>query len=193
MNYLKSLMRMSLCILSLALLLTACGPHITTPDDEEFQDVWDEVWDNLEKDLEEDLKESTPDLAKRHFYQILNGEEEELCTVTDAAQVAALDDLLGNVGEGRQETPVSEGGEEIACIYVYQQEKTLLAGQDPDEEREYEEVVRFTVYQDQDLITLQCLKDKELAGISLEDFLSFTLSVPAETMETLRNPAQFTE
>lgn len=188
MKHLKQLLPASLCLLSLTLLLTACGAHVTAPDDEEFRDAWDEVWNDLEEDLGEQ------DASKRHFYQILNSDGEELYAVTDETQVSALDDLLGNVGEGREETPASEDGGEIACIYVYQQEKTLLAGQDPNQEREYEEVIRFTVYQNRDLITMQCLKgleDRDLAGIPLEDFLTFTLSVPAETMESLRNPAQF--
>lgn len=190
MKYLKQLLPASLCILSLTLLLTACGVHVTTPDDEEFRDAWNEVWSDLEKDLGEQ------DASKQHFYQVLNGNGEELYTITDETQVSALDDLLSNAGEGRQETPAPEDGGETACIYVYQQEKTLLAGEDPDKEREYEEVIRFTVYQDRDLITMQCLKDledRELAGISLADFLTFTISAPAETMESLRNPAQFAE
>lgn len=185
----KRLLLISLCALSLAL-LTACGAKITAPDGEEFQDAWDQAWSGLE----EDLKENLPDGSKRHFYQILSSDEEELYTVTDETQVAALDSLLGNAGEAPQENPVFEDGEETACIYVYQQEKTLLAGEDPDQEREYEEVIRFTVYQDQDLITMQLLKGlngRELMGIRLEDFLTFTISVPAETMESLRNPAQF--
>lgn len=186
----KHLLRTSLCALSLVL-LTACGAGITAPDGEELQDAWDRAWSVLEEDLE---KENLPDGSKRHCYQILNSDGEELYTVTDETQVAALDGLLGNAGEELRENPVFEDGEEIACVYVYRQEKTLLAGEDPQREREYEEVIRFTVCRDQDLITVQCLKGLEglePAGIRLEDFLTFTISVPAETMESLRNPAQF--
>lgn len=182
----KRFLRISLCALSLVL-LTACGAGITAPDDGELQDAWDRAWSDLEKE------EYLPDDAKAHRYQILNGGGEELYTVTDETQVAALDGLLGNVGKERQENPVLEE-EEIACVYVYRQEKTLLAGEDPQREREFEEVIRFTVCRDQDLITVQCLKGLEglePAGIRLEDFLTFTISVPAETMESLRNPAQF--
>lgn len=186
----KRLFKVSLGILSLALLLTACGPAITDPADKDFQDAWDEAWSDIEKNW----GENAPDMSKQHYYQVLDGQGEELYTITGETRTAALDDLLGNDGDHMEEAPAD--GEEIACIYVYWQEKTLLAGQDPETEREYEELIRFTVYQNQDLMTVQILSGldgKELMGVNLEDLLTFTVSLSAETAKTLRDPAQFTE
>lgn len=180
----RRFMRGSLCALTLALLLTGC--KVTAPTDEALQEAWDQARSDLEEGGE------VPDLSKRHDYQVLNSREEVLYTIADADRVDALDDLLGNEETEWQDNP---SGGEIACIYVYRQEKTLLAGEDPDGEREYEELVRFTVYQDRDLITVKILGGLEdverLSGLDLEDLLTFTVSVPAETMEKLRDPARF--
>lgn len=167
-----------LCLVCLVLLLTGCGaaPAGDLKDEEEGADPW----------------ESQVDWDKHHYYRVLNGREEEQYIITQAEQVEALDGLLGNLEE--RDDPSEEG--EIAWIYVYCQEKTLLAGQDPEEERECEEIIRFLVYQDQDLVTLKILgglEGAEALGVSLEDLLTFTVSVPAQTMETLRDPAQFAQ
>lgn len=179
-----------LCLVSLALFLTACGPRVTVPGDEAFEDAWDE----FQEDVEDSLEDGDSEEEKAHYYQVLDGQGAELCTVTDEAQVAALDGLLGNEEEERRETPPAE--EPVACVYVYWQEKTLLAGQDPAAEREYEELIRFTVYQDKDLVTMKILgdlADKEVAGVSLGEFLTFTASMPKETMEKLRDPTGFAD
>ena len=177
-----------LCILSLLLLLTGC--KVAAPDDEEFQDAWDRAW----SDVEEDLEERTSDAAKNHYYQVLDSQGQELCTVRGEERLEALDDLLDSPGVEREAAP-SDG--EIACVYVFWQEKTLLAGQDPGMEREYEELVRFTVYQNHDLVTLEIVDGLEEirlpGGVDLADLLTITMSVPAETMEALRDPARFAE
>lgn len=174
----------ALCLLSLALLLAACAPRVTGPGDDAFQDAWD----GFREDVQDALEDRNDDeQGKAHYYQILDSQGEELRTVTDEAQVASLDELLGNAGEELEEAPPAE--EPVACVYVYQQEKTLLAGQDPEAEREYEEVIRFTVYQEKDLVTMEILAGKDVAGISLGDLLTFTVSMPEEAMEQLRNPA----
>lgn len=189
------LIRSALCALSLIFLLTACGAgprEEILPEDGDSKDAWDEAWNEAWSRMEsaaDGVQE-----GKSHYYQVLNEQEEELYAITDEIQVEALDDLLGNMGQTRQ-TELPEA-EEIACVYVFQQEKTRLAGEAADSEREYEEVARFTVYQDQDLVTMQFLKGLEnraVAGIRLEDFLTFTVSVSPETMEKLRDPAQFAE
>lgn len=177
--------------LALVLALSGCGPHITPANDGDFQAAWDAAWEKWKND------EDRFDTEKRHYYQILDGEEALLYTVSGEEGVSALDDLLSDDGSdwGERLTDAESGG--IACIYCYYQEKTLLAGQDPDAERDYEELVRFTVYQDRDLVTLRVLSGLgglELPGnIDVRDFLTFTYSVPAETAAALRDPAQFAE
>ena len=77
------------------------------------------------------------------------------------------------------------------------QQKTLLAGQDPNAEREYEEVLRFTVYEGTDVMSmtvLESLGDYLPSSVEdWEDILTIHAKPPAEIAEALRNPAQFTE
>ena len=54
--------------------------------------------------------------------------------------------------------------------------------------------MRFTVSASEDVVTLVILEDlPSLLHVDLGDFLTFTLTVPAETAEALRDPAQFTK
>ena len=71
-------------------------------------------------------------------------------------------------------------------------QKTLLAGQDPSEEREYQELVRFAVSASEDAVTLYILEDLTvLPGVDLGGLLTFAIDIPAETAEALRNPSVF--
>lgn len=189
----KRIFAVCLCALTLLSLLTACGIRLPDPD------ALEKGLDSLEKDLDS-LEDRLEDLErleegdKNHQYQILDAQETVLYTVTDEAQVEALDELLSDPGENADLEEAPE--DEIACVYVFRQEKTLLAGQDPEAPRDYEALIRFTVYQNQDVITMRVLEglgDGEAAGLSLADLLTFTVSVPAETMEALRDPGRFAD
>ena len=115
----------------------------------------------------------------------------EVGTVTDPEQVKAIDDLLND--DGHQKDRPTEDPGDPAYSYVYCQQETLKAGQDP-EDREYEELVRFTVSASEDVVTMVILEDlPSLLNVDLGDFLTFTIAVPAETAEALRNPGQFLE
>ena len=207
-------------LLSLSL-LAGCMPAmvVTSPKNEAFQDAWDEAMDEVQKDtvdrmadgLEaaieawaenwakewedrgEEISERFSDIgAKEHRWKILDAGGKELFTVTDTEQVKVLDDILcrGDIWESLVENP-----SDPAYTYVYSQEKTLLAGQDPDKERGYEDLLAFTVSASEDVVTLQILGGLEelslLPGVEPEDVLTFSAAVPAETAEALRNPRQF--
>ena len=61
-------------------------------------------------------------------------------------------------------------------------------------DREYEELVRFTVSASEDVVTLVILEElPSLLHVDLGDFLTFTIDVPAETAEALRDPSRFLE
>jgi len=82
---------------------------------------------------------------------------------------------------------------EPAYSYIYCQQETLKAGQ-KEEDRKYEELVRFTVSASEDVVTLVILEDlPSLLHVDLGDFLTFTIDVPAETAEALRDPSRFLE
>ena len=193
------------CTLALAMSLLA-GCAVTSPSDEEFQrdladslegaaEDWAEDW---EAALDEAAKSwSTQDengAEKDHHWKILDVSDEEAAivevgTVTDPEQVKAIDGLLSD--DGHQEDRLDPG--DGAYSYVYCQQETLKAGQDPGD-RAYEELVRFTVSAGKDAVTMVILENlPSVLNVDLGDLLTFTITVPAETAEALRDPGQFLE
>ena len=199
------------CALALSLsLLTGCMPGvvITSPSDEEFQKDWADSMEEAAEDWAQDWEAAFEEAAKSwsdrdengvekdHYWKILDVSDQEAAmvevgTVTDPKQVEAIDDLLnddGDVGDRLVEDPGDP-----AYSYVYCQQETLKAGQKP-EDREYEELIRFTVSAEEDVVTMVILEDlPALLNVDLGDVLTFTMTVPAETAEALRNPGQFLE
>ena len=194
------------CVLALSIsLLSGCMPGIviTPPSDEEFQkDLADSIeeaagdWaQHWESAIDEAAKSwSSQDengVEKDHYWKILYSEGGEIGTVTDPEQVKAIDALLND--DGHRGDRLAEDPGDPAYSYVYCQQETLKAGQKA-EDRRYEELVRFTVSASEDVVTLVILEDlPSLLHVDLGDFLTFTLNVPEETAEALRNPAQFTK
>lgn len=191
-----------------ALLFTLSG-CVTSPTDEAKRDMTDSIVDNMETAIEswaekwaqdwedrgEEISERFSDIdAKEHCWKILDADGREISTVTDREKVKVLDDALcrNDIWESPEESPGDP-----AYTYVYSQEKTLLAGQDPSKERGYEDLLTFTVSASEDVVTMRILGGLEdlslLPGVELGDILTFSASVPAETAEILRDPAQFTE
>ena len=198
------------CALALSLsLLAGCMPGIvvTSPSDEEFQKDWADSMEEAAEDWAQDWEAAFDEAAKSwsgrdengvekdHYWKILDVTDEEAAivevgTVTDPEQVRAIDDLLNDDGQ-REDWRLTEDPGDPAYSYVYCQQETLKAGQ-AEEDREYEELVRFTVSAEKDVVTMVILEDlPSLLNVDLGDFLTFTITVPAETAEALRNPAQF--
>lgn len=188
------------CALVLVLTLLA-GCNVTSPRDEEFLEDWANSVDEAAEDSAQDWEDawdawsgsrSREDSGEKDYYwKVLDGEGREAGSIMDKEQIKALDDLLSDDGSWNR-LEMEEDPGEPSYSYVYCQEKTLLAGQDPEEEREYEELIRFTVSADKDLVTMRILEDlPSLAGVDLGDYLTFTISVPAETAEALRDPSRF--
>lgn len=137
--------------------------------------------------------------SKDHYYELLNSTGNDSSIIDDAKLVKKIDDLL----EGPLEAADDEtaGGEPVEpfWIYVCWQEKTLLAGQDPDAEREYEEVLRVSVPDTGNELTIQVLPNvDELDGLDglaealeLDELLTFTVTAPEDTVANLRNAEYF--
>lgn len=192
-----------LCAFALSLSLLA-GCAVTPSSDEAFQrDLADAVVDSIEEAAEDWAQdwEAALDKAaeawsgrdengveKDHCWKVLDSEGSEIGTVTDPEQVKAVDALLSD--DGHQGDRLAEDPGDPAYSYVYCQQETLKAGQKA-EDRNYEELVRFTVSASEDVVTLVILEDlPSLLHVDLGDFLTFTLTVPEETAEALRNPAR---
>lgn len=185
--------------------LTGCMPGITvtSPKDEAFQKDWADSMEEIAEDWTQDWEDeaeraakawSTQDengVEKDHYWKILDSEGREAGTVTDGEQVKILDDLLSD--DDGWGVPTDEDPGQPSYSYIYCQQETLKAWQ-KEEDREYEELVRFTVSADADIVTLVILEDlPSLLGVDVGDFLTFTVAVPAETAEALRDPARFTD
>ena len=158
-----------LCALALTLLLTACGGQTA-----------DEPAAEPEKD---------------HYYQILDADGQELYTITDDTAVAEIDALINEAGGENADHGSAEG--DPLYTYVYWQETTLHAGEDPDAEREYLEVFRTQVRSDSNAVTTEVLSDT-LEGMGdainiegLGGLLTFSAEVSQETADALRDPGQF--
>ena len=192
-----------LCAFALSLSLLA-GCTVTPPSDEAFQrDLADAVADSIEEaaeDWAQDWEAALDEAAeawsgrdengveKDHYWKVLDSEGSEIGTVTDPEQVKAIDALLND--DGHRGDWLAEDPGDPAYSYVYCQQETLKAGQKA-EDRNYEELVRFTVSASEDVVTLVILEDlPSLLHVDLGDFLTFTLTVPEETAEALRNPAR---
>ena len=192
------------CVLVLSMSLLS-GCRITSPNDKEFQRDWvDSMTDSIEEAAEEwaqDWEDSMDEAArawstqdengveKDHYWKVLDEKDNEVGTVTDPEQVKAIDDLLSD--DGHQGDRLTEDPGDPAYSYVYCQQETLKAGQ-KEEDRKYEELVRFTVSASEDVVTLVILEDlPSLLHVDLGVFLTFTIDVPKETAEALRDPSRF--
>lgn len=176
------------CLLALMLILAGCAavvPGTESDETEESAEALEELLDGLDGDW----------AAKSHRWQILDDQGNELYTVSDEEAAAEIDGLF----QGDDWKSLSLGGESEAetalYTYVFWQEKTLLAGQDPKEEREYEEVIRFMIPAEGNTVTMLVLQGLENwkvpESIDLEELLTFRSTVPEETMEALRDPWRF--
>ena len=188
------------CLLALSISLLS-GCRITSLSDEEFQEDWADSMEEAAEDWAQDWEDAVDEalkswssrdengVEKDHYWRILDAEDEEVGTVTAPEQVKAIDDLLSD--DGHQGDRLTEDPGDPAYSYVYCQQETLKAGQ-KEEDRKYEELVRFTVSAGEDVVTLVILEDlPSLLNVDLGDFLTFTISVPAETAEALRDPTRF--
>lgn len=139
--------------------------------------------------------------TKDRRYEVLDGTGAVLYTIEDGELVDTLDSLLSEPLEDMEHS-ASTGDVEPLYTYVYCQEKTLLAGEDPDKERDYEELMRVLVPAEGETVVIQVLPDveglDELEGldwltdaVGLRDLLTSAVTVSPETAESLRSPARF--
>lgn len=199
----KNVHKLLSVLLSLTLtVVLLAGCQVTSPDDPEFRADWEESMDEASREVEDAMTEakeawgnwSNSDHAKDHRWEVQDAGGKTLYTIDSDKAVKTIDDLLSDEeGNDWRFTDEDSGG--ATCSYVYCQEKTLLAGQDPEEEREYENLMRFTVSKEKDMVTMTILEDMEEIALipGMENLLTFSATIPEETAETLRNPEQFTK
>lgn len=135
---------------------------------------------------------------KDHYYQVLDSAGAVLCTVTDGPLFDTLDDLLGTSLEDLEQDE-NAGDIEPLYTYVYCQEKTLLAGEDPDGERDYEELMQILVPAEGETVEIGVVPNADSLGelswlteaVDIEELLRSVVTVSPEMAESLRDPARF--
>lgn len=137
---------------------------------------------------------------KDHWYEVLDSAGAVLYTVRDGELADTLDGLLG---EPLEDTECSGTAGDVKPLYtyVYCQEKTPLAGEDPDQERDYEELMRVLVPAEGETVAIQVLPGVEdlggpdwlIGAVDLESLLASAVTVSPETAEALRDPGRFAE
>lgn len=137
-----------LLVLTVVFLLTGCR----TSDDKNLDD----------KNFDQKSETQEPVSGeKKHIWKILDDQKQEIGQITDANTIEKLDQLL-NCDEDYDENQwsrsageASEQPDDPLYTYVYCQQRTLFAGESPDTEREYEELIRFTISASENIITEQ--------------------------------------
>ncbi len=99
-----------------------------------------------------------------------------LKTITDQELLSDLNDFSD--WDGEVSLPEDLTPEYTLLVY---HEKTLLAGQDPDAEREYEMIETLTIYKDSRYMTVKISPDAVKNMPLLEDLLTFHCEIPEET------------
>lgn len=186
----KQITKLLLLTAVIASLLAAC--HITPPTDPAFQKDWAESMEEEPEDFGDAWYawDGDPENAgKNHYWKVLDGEENEVCVITDEEQIKQVDELLSDDGAWGEHITGDPG--DPAYTYVFCQEETLKAGQDPDD-RDYDALVSFTVSASENVVTLKILEGlSSPLGADLGDYLTFAFEVPAETAEELRTFLDF--
>ena len=112
-------------------------------------------------------------------------DESLLCTVEGEEELEKVESrlLADHAIEDMKTLP--EGLTPLYCYVVFQ-EPTVLLSQEEGEERPLEELLRITLYEDSDLMTMEIapgvMEDLPLVG----DLLTFTWSAPREDVEYLK-------
>ncbi len=187
----------TLLCLTAALVMAACGT--TSPADETFRrEIREDVRDSL-NEVREDTKEALEDLRdedsdKRHYYEVLDSEGDTLYTIDSETGVKAVDEALSDPLNSLEELS-TEAGEPL-YTYVFYQERTLLAGEDPEAEREYKALLRCTVPAEGNVLGIEVTLPEEAdppEWLHLDDLLTFGAELPEDAMEALRDPGQFAD
>nr|WP_325297863.1 hypothetical protein [uncultured Dysosmobacter sp.] len=136
---------------------------------------------------------------KDHYYEVLDSAGAVLYTVKDGELAETLDGLLGTSSED-MDAAGDAGDVEPLYTYAYWQERTLLAGEDPEAEREYQELIRVLVPAEGEELVIQVFPDTAaLEGLNqltrdtvdIASLLSSVVTVSPETAEMLRDPGRY--
>jgi len=120
---------------------------------------------------------------KKCRLEIYSAQDDTLLnTIDDQEQLKQL--LAIDSWEEAGEKPEGLTPEYKLCVY---QEKTLLAGQSPDDERDYELIETLTTFGDNTYVEVEfspdVIKNMELS----EDYLTFCYLMPENIAESLRD------
>ena len=176
-------MKQLICALLATLTLAGCGrlPEISR-ELPELPPVPSPPWERTEKEEGE----------KDYYLEITTPDGEYLGTVHQGEE---LDLLFNNADTGDQwvmsgERPDGLEPEYICRLWV---QKTLLAWQDPADERGYEAVMCLTTFQGsnyvEETVNLEVLTSLWVPDWLVEDYLNFSCYAPEESLAAIRAAA----
>lgn len=135
---------------------------------------------------------------KDRYYEILDANGETLYTIADDDSVAEIDNLINGVTSGEGTLADGEAPEAL-YTYVCWQEATLLAGEEPEQKRDMIEILRLEVPESGNQVLLRVLEEgtdvlaEAVPQLDLGNLLTFSYEADADTLASLRDPAQIAE
>ena len=115
--------------------------------------------------------------------EVLSADGTLLQTIEDSETARAILDC----SDWEAAAPPGEAVKELE-LAVYQ-EATLLAGQDPAEEREFVNIMRITMFQGTNCVEARIMGGAVPGAGILEEFLTFYYAMPEEISSVLREQA----
>ena len=122
------------------------------------------------------------EVGKKSRIEIFSMQDELLSTIDNED---TIDNLL-NSNDWQEATELPDGLIPAYKLLVYQ-EKTLLAGQDPNEERDYELIETIIMFEDSPYV-IEVISSEVVKNMMLpSDVLTFYYELPGSTIENIIN------
>lgn len=129
---------------------------------------------------------------KDQYYTVTSVEDGEvLCTIKDEDKIKTIETIISALDVSADGSTINVSGYTPQYQYICHQEKTQLAGENPDRDKAYEEILSITTYADANVITIEISPEVVKNMMLSEESMSFTHVVSKDTINSLNNIEQF--
>ena len=186
----KGLVTMS-CII-FTLLVSGCGSNTGEKSNVQSFDIpltnETVVYENF--DTQEEPKEKKH--KKDEYYTIVSCQDGEiLYTLKGDEELRILNDIISSFDVSVDNMGVDVSDYTPKYKYICYQEKTLLAGQNLDSAKTYEEILNITTYADVNFVTININPAVVKNMLLPQEIMNFTFEVSADTSSALNNIKHF--